>query len=55
MGGFGSGLWSRWSTKPTVEDYRSLDVRQWHREGLLHPGLRFVVTWRNQEGQETAT
>jgi hypothetical protein len=40
MGGPGSGLWYRWNTKSTVEDYRSLDVREWHREGLLRPLLR---------------
>jgi hypothetical protein len=38
-----------------VEDYQSLDVRQWYREGLLYPLLRSVVTWRNQEGKETAS
>ena len=55
MGGPGSGRRYRWDTKPTVEGYRFLDVRQWHREGLLCPMLRFVVTWRNTEGQETAS
>ena len=55
MGGPGSGLWYRWNTKPTVESYRSLDVRQWHRQGLLCPLLWYVVTWRNQEGKETAS
>jgi hypothetical protein len=55
MGGPGSGQWYRWNTKSTVEDYQSLDVRQWHREGLLGPMRRYVVTWRNQEGKETAS
>jgi hypothetical protein len=55
MGGPGSGQWYRWNTKSTVEGYRSLDMRQWHREGLLRPLLRFVVTWRNQEGEEIAS
>jgi hypothetical protein len=55
MGGPGSGQWYRWNTKSTVEGYRSLDVRQWHREGLLRPMLRCVVAWRNQEGKETAS
>jgi hypothetical protein len=55
MGRSGSGLWYCWNTKSTVEGSRSLDVRQWHREGLLRPLLRYVVTWPNQEGQETAS
>jgi hypothetical protein len=55
MGGPGSGQWHRWNTTSTVEGYRSLDVRQWHREGLLRPMLWFVVSWCNQEGQDTAS
>jgi hypothetical protein len=55
MGGPGSGQWYRWNTKSTVEGYWSLDVRQWHRDGLLRPMLRYVVTWRNREGKETAS
>jgi hypothetical protein len=55
MGGPGSGQWYRWATKPTVEHYRSIDVREWQRQDLLRPLLRFVTAWRNQEGQETAS
>jgi hypothetical protein len=55
MGGPGSGLWYRGNTKPVVEHYHAIDVRKWHREGLLRPLLRSVVTWRNQEGKETAS
>lgn len=38
MGGFGSG--NRWcrNTKPSTDDYRTLDVRRWAREGMLRPG-----------------
>src|SRR5262245_6378563 len=54
LGGPGSGQWSRWNTTSTVEDYQSLHVRQWQREGLLYLGLPFVVTWRTQEGHKTA-
>jgi len=41
MGGFGSGLWPRYATRPTVESCPVLDVRMWHhqryaeREGAL--------------------
>jgi hypothetical protein len=55
MGGPGSGRWYRWDTKPTVEHYRSLDVRDWQRQGLLCPELRFIVSWRNQAGETTAS
>src|SRR5262245_9256912 len=55
MGGPGSGRRYCWDTNPTVEGYRFLDGRQWQRKGSLHPGLRFVVTWRNRGGQETAS
>jgi hypothetical protein len=55
MGGPGSGRWSRGDTKPTVEHYRSLDVREWQRQGLLCPELRFIVSWRNQAGETTAS
>ena len=37
MGGIGSGR--RWypGAKDTIDDYRSIDVRRWKREGLLVP------------------
>jgi hypothetical protein len=52
MGGWGSGRWNRWDTKPTVEHYRYIDVRAWHREGVLRPGLRFVVIWQSSSGDD---
>ena len=31
--------------RPTCENYKSIDVRQWDREGLLHAGRSFTYTW----------
>jgi hypothetical protein len=55
MGGSGSGLWYRWNTKPTVEGYRSLDVREWHRQQLLRPGIWFTTSWSNHHGEQVAS
>lgn len=41
-----------WASK-TVEHSQRLDVRQWHREGLLIPGQTFTCLWRDGEGEET--
>ena len=41
MGGVGSGTWYRFNKKTTVEECRSLDVRRFHREGLLKSGTMF--------------
>ena len=48
MGGSGSGR--RWhsSAKDTTEDYRSLDVRRWNRDGFLSPGRVFSWQWSRQ-------
>lgn len=46
MGGSGSGNRWRYGTKSTTDDYRSLDVRRWAREGMLRPGCCAVWTWR---------
>lgn len=46
MGGLGSGNRWRSGTKSTTDQYRSLDVRRWAREGMLSPGCRAVWTWR---------
>jgi hypothetical protein len=55
MGGPGSGQWYRWNTKSTVQGYRSLDVRQWQREGVLRPHVSFVIFWGDKNGHETAS
>jgi hypothetical protein len=45
MGGIGSGR--RWypGAKDTIDDYRSIDVRRWKRDGLLIPGRAFGWQW----------
>jgi hypothetical protein len=55
MGGPGSGQWYRWDTKPTVEHYRSIDVREWQRQGLLCAGRRFIWAWWDPHGQQTGS
>jgi len=50
MGGLGSGNYYRWNSRDTTEDYRSIDVRRWKRDGLLEPGRSFGWNWlRNDE------
>lgn len=45
MGGPGSGRWYRWQgSKDTVEGCRRIDVRDWHRRGLLY-GSGFGWNW----------
>lgn len=43
MGGYGSGRHR--DAKDSTEDYRSLDVRRWQRDGLLTPGRWFNWQW----------
>jgi hypothetical protein len=31
--------------RPTCEGCKSIDVRRWHREGQLHAGLQFSLSW----------
>ncbi len=45
MGGIGSGRRRHFSVGKSVEDYRSIDVRRWNREGLLSPGGVFSWNW----------
>lgn len=45
MGGVGSGRHWYSGAKDTTEDYRSIDVRRWNRDGLLNPGQSFVWQW----------
>lgn len=42
MGGYGSG---RQGGGGCTDDYRTLDVRRWQRDGLLMPGQSFRWTW----------
>ncbi|MDA2934410.1 hypothetical protein MYX82_08705 [Acidobacteria bacterium AH-259-D05] len=54
MGGSGSGNWYRWSKKDTVDGCRSVDIRRWHREGLLRPGTSSSWAWLDEDGQKKA-
>ncbi len=45
MGGSGSGRQWYWGAKDTIEDYRSIDVRRWKRDGLLAPYQSFSWQW----------
>jgi hypothetical protein len=48
MGGIGSGR--RWyaGAKDTIDNYRSIDVRRWKRDGLLEPYRSFSWQWSRQ-------
>ena len=57
MGGWGSGSWSRWNKKNTVDDGLSLDINKLVRDGLI---VRDYATgslrWTNtRTGNETAS
>jgi len=50
MGGPSSGNCWRYSAKSTTDDYRTLDVQRWAREGILRPGYQGGWRWiRNGE------
>lgn len=54
MGGSGSG--NRWyyDAKSTTDDYRTLDVRRWAREGVLRPGYAGEWQW-SRDGETVAS
>ncbi len=45
MGGTGSGPRWRPGSKATTEDYLSIDIRSWKRQGLIVPHRDFVCCW----------
>lgn len=50
MGGYGSGAGWRCGSKSTTDDYRSIDVRRWAREGVLRLGYWGSWQWtRNRD------
>jgi hypothetical protein len=53
MGGMGSGRRYQ-SGKRTTDDYRKLDVRRLHRDGLLTPGQSFGWNW-SRHGETVAS
>ena len=46
MGGPGSGRRSYNNAKRTTNEHQSIDIRRWHREGLLRPNTFFYWEWR---------
>ena len=54
MGGVGSSSWYRFNKKATVEECRSLDIRRFHRAGLLKLGCRFSWSW-SRAGRQIAS
>ena len=45
MGGLGSGRHWCIASKNVTSDLKSIDIRLWHREGLLSPGQSFNWKW----------
>ena len=45
MGGFGSGRWHRWNSKPIVEHYPALNVNHLARHRLLRPDCTGSLVW----------
>ena len=43
MGGMGSGRRWYWGAKNSTDDYRSINVRRWKRNGWLAPHQSFLV------------
>jgi len=48
MGGMGSGRYWYWGAKNSTDDYRSIDVRRWKRNGWLAPNQSLVCQWSRQ-------
>ena len=49
MGGIGSGRYWHFDAKETTDDYRSIDVRRWKRDGLLDPDQSFGWQWSRDD------
>ena len=54
MGGRGSGRRWHYGAADCTDEYRSLDVRRWQRDGLLMPGRWFGWQWR-RDGEIVAS
>ena len=52
MGGQGSGEWLRSGAKDTVESRLSVNVGEWQRKRLLHPGRSFSLFWRRARSED---
>lgn len=54
MGGMGGGRHWHYGAKDTTDDYRTIDVRHWQRDGFLTPGRTFGWQW-TRHGEVTAS
>lgn len=54
MGGMGSGRRWHFGASDTTDDYRSIDVRRWRRDGLLDPHQSFGWQW-SRRGEVVAS
>lgn len=45
MGGWGSGRWTRWGTRPTQDQFHRLAMKDLTRGGWLQPGRRGTIRW----------
>mgnify|MGYP001821906903 CR=1 FL=1 len=54
MGGIGSGRDWYWGANDTTDDYRSIDVRRWKRDGLLSSHQSFGWQW-SRDGEVAAS
>ncbi len=54
MGGPGSGNRWRYGAKSATDDYRTLDVRRWARDGMLRPGYWGRWQW-TRDGETVAS
>jgi hypothetical protein len=54
VGGLGSGRYRFSSGRSTTDDYRSIDIRRWQRDGLITSGGSFGWTWK-QRGEVVAS
>ncbi len=54
MGGDGSGrIWFS-GTKPTTNDFISIDSRKWQRKGLIFSPMNFQWTWSWNDGKKSS-
>ncbi len=54
MGGFGSGRYGAFGGKNLTNEYRSIDIRRWKRDGLLSPSQNFGWQW-SRDGEVVAS
>ena len=54
MGGRGSGRRWHYGAKDTTDEYRSIDVRRWNRDGFLRPYQSFGWQW-TRDGEVIAS